>query len=1186
MLVRGVNLPEELLRAQANGELVVFAGAGVSAPAPSSLPLFGELAKKVGEGTGLDRDRDENLDHYFGRLKLRGVQVHKAVARILRQPGSQPHDLHTLLLRLFPAGPSIRLVTTNFDDHFSTILAEEFRSSVETFYAPALPLGDDFAGLVYLHGSARKDPERCVLTDEDFGRAYLANAWATRFLAAMFQRYSVLFVGYSHGDPVMNYLARGLSPGTRKPQYAFTTEHPKLAEAWKFLGVHQITYPISTGENSHVAITHCVRDWCAESSRGILEKAERIRSISQAKPPLEGEDADYLRFSLDKIETARSFFRHASNPEWISWLEKKGFFAKFFERNTRFDDFQREVGFWLIDKFFVNHSQDVFALVQRNNGRIPLEWAGNIWHRLIRRDHDEDIDSVFRSWATLLLIQPHDILSNDDWSMLLQECKFPADAVLALHLFAVITRPRLRLMEHISFLREDSSDIKVDFDLNLLRDTDHYLSDAWRKTIEPHIANYGPILTLPVLANLAAANNMMQLVGATDQDADPFRFQRQAIDHTDSPFSTILDQLVNAARDLVVHNAKLSSDALAQASDLFASKIPIVQRLAIHALGQATQPMSDEKLAWLLERDLVYRFKADVFRFLELNYPTGSEETRRQIVEVVVAGPAGKSFETISENTRLYERFNILAWLCRIAPECKHARAEMEALRRVKPEYRERERPELDFWHQEARWLGPTEGFDTQKITSQSVEHFLATKPESTESGTFDSKWDRYCASISAAASASPDWALLLLKALFSAQNLEADLWVSAVQGINNAKLNGKQWDEFLKFCESVNAAPHPFYNALANLLYHGTTREADALPDSMMETAQRIAERVWAESLQNTLVEDRRLEDWLTEAINRPGGKLAQFWLQRISSARRTAGDKWTALPDGIVENMRAIIKGSSGASAHARIIFASQLHYLFSIDPSFAEEELLPLFDWSRSPLITEQCWHGFLTWGTCLPGFTPRLLSSFNEMVRLAPSQSELIRRAIITHVTGLAFYRLDNPLSDSWLHGIILMLDEKDLVALSASFDRELNRLETHKVEAIWERWLKKYWDERGLGRPKPLVSGEARHMGGWVLSLGKHFPEGVKLVGSLQPQPRLEHIGFLNRIKSKGLTEAYPNETAELLLVYLGGPNIGVFADETLKHIWKGLVQAKAESNLLQKVREEIFRHGFDPSDWH
>src|ERR1700736_141477 len=395
MLVQGVKLPEELLRAQAAGDLVIFIGAGVSAPHPSSLPLFNELARQVGEGTGLQRRENESVDSYFGRLKLAGLQVHKAVARILLNRTSQPHELHTLLTKLFPDGAPIRLVTTNFDKHLSTTLEQQFGSPIDTFCAPALPLGDDFEGLVYLHGSAARNPEQCVLTDEDFGRAYLNRAWATRFLEAMFQRYSVLFVGYSHSDPVMIYLARGLSPSSRKPRYAFTQADAKSLDSWKVLDVQPLIYAVTNGENPHEPITRCVRDWCIELHRGLLDKAERIRAISEVQPPLEGEDADYLKFCLSSIETARVFFRHASSPEWIQWLEKNGFLTSFFDVNQRFGDFERELGLWLTDKFFVRHAQEVLAVTQRHGSRINAQWAWLLLHRLIRREREANIDAVF-----------------------------------------------------------------------------------------------------------------------------------------------------------------------------------------------------------------------------------------------------------------------------------------------------------------------------------------------------------------------------------------------------------------------------------------------------------------------------------------------------------------------------------------------------------------------------------------------------------------------------------------------------------------------------------------------------------------------------------------------------------------------------------------------------------------------
>jgi len=62
-----------------------------------------------------------------------------------------------------------------------------------------------------------------VLTDRDFGQLYLTEGWARRFLQTMFERYTVLFVGYSHDDVVTSYLMRGCRQ-RRKERYALTDE--------------------------------------------------------------------------------------------------------------------------------------------------------------------------------------------------------------------------------------------------------------------------------------------------------------------------------------------------------------------------------------------------------------------------------------------------------------------------------------------------------------------------------------------------------------------------------------------------------------------------------------------------------------------------------------------------------------------------------------------------------------------------------------------------------------------------------------------------------------------------------------------------------------------------------------------------------------------------------------------------
>jgi SIR2-like domain len=88
--------------------------------------------------------------------------------------------------------PTLVLTCTDYDRHLSTALQNKNAAFAE-YAGPALPMGDDFTGLVYLHGSIAQDARHLVCTDKDFGRAWIRDAWAARFLERMFDAHPVMF---------------------------------------------------------------------------------------------------------------------------------------------------------------------------------------------------------------------------------------------------------------------------------------------------------------------------------------------------------------------------------------------------------------------------------------------------------------------------------------------------------------------------------------------------------------------------------------------------------------------------------------------------------------------------------------------------------------------------------------------------------------------------------------------------------------------------------------------------------------------------------------------------------------------------------------------------------------------------------------------------------------------------------
>ena len=156
---------------------------------------------------------------FLGDLADLEIDVHRLVANAINKPGSQPNRLHEAIIDLARVHPNPRVVTTNYDLH----LERAGRSKgldPDVYRAPALPVGDDFTGIVHLHGALDQPPRRLVVTDEDFGHAYLREHGRPAVLDRMFAAFSVAFIGYSHGDIVMQYLARSLGREVRR--FVFT----------------------------------------------------------------------------------------------------------------------------------------------------------------------------------------------------------------------------------------------------------------------------------------------------------------------------------------------------------------------------------------------------------------------------------------------------------------------------------------------------------------------------------------------------------------------------------------------------------------------------------------------------------------------------------------------------------------------------------------------------------------------------------------------------------------------------------------------------------------------------------------------------------------------------------------------------------------------------------------------------
>ena len=310
----GPDVPEQLLQAHEDGQVVFFCGAGISYPA--GLPTFFGLVKQLYAAIGIDPDPVETAaikagqyDTAVGLLEARvrdGRQtVREALARILT-PNLDARNATATHQALLTLGKDrkdrTRLITTNFDRLFEEVIATS-PSQMERFRAPLLPVPKKrWDGLVYLHGLLTENPsesdlERLVVSSGDFGLAYLTERWAARFVSELLRNFVVCFVGYSINDPVLRYMMDALAAdrllGESPPEmFAFGSfSKGKAEEVEKEWRAKNVT-PILYREHWHHAYLHRTLWAWSETYRDGAQGKERIVVESAMARPLASTEED------------------------------------------------------------------------------------------------------------------------------------------------------------------------------------------------------------------------------------------------------------------------------------------------------------------------------------------------------------------------------------------------------------------------------------------------------------------------------------------------------------------------------------------------------------------------------------------------------------------------------------------------------------------------------------------------------------------------------------------------------------------------------------------------------------------------------------------------------------------------------------------------------------------------------
>jgi hypothetical protein len=1168
----GPNLPVEVLQKLEDEELVFFCGSGVSGPL--GLPGFGGLVDNVYKRLAEDKDEQEQeacdqfkYDIALGLLEDRiGTnQVRKAlIAELYVDPESRRLNTHKSMLELakFSDG-AYRLVTTNFDRAFR--IAGGDKLSVDS--APMLPIprNHKWASVVHLHGLIDdKDQygKNLVLSSADFGQAYLTERWASRFVAELFRRYSVVFVGYSIDDPVVRYMMDALAADRRQGDHQVHKAYilapsdkrgmDKARRTWAAKHVEPILYNKHT---EHVLLHRTLKAWANLHRDGITGKDKIVQqqgSILPVRPYDESIEQVLWALSEPTGHVAALFSRLDPLPpiEWLEVLEGEGHLATLVGASEDWvvpivdpgyrtscpaplSPTARSLAGWLakhLDK--VELLQWVIArgtclhpemrqFIRGSLASISMSSAlRKVWSSLSSETYSCDCENVDDYYQTLREI------SNGSW-----------DASLKQRLLYYLTpyvrfgEPwRLweempedeeqepssvgRIVEILVKLRSGDHSHTIVDDLSRLENSDRVLADLL-DGLTTHLVNVWDLL-----ASLDKADTQNDLSYVHQPSIEPHE-QNQGFEDW-----TKLIGLIAAGWAPAL--AQTPDEARACLYRWLAKPYPIFRRLAMFALANSDFYSPSDVVRYLQSNNSWWLWSVEtqreLFRLLDSVAARLSADDARVLHGLIENGPPREMFKTdldaegfrrIVEHSQWLLLSKLREFGCELPPE---AEALLNELTGQHPEWalQEGQKDEFPTW-MESGWGLPSDYSVDQLrgMTTDQIIDLLVNTQEGRE-GLLDT-WR-------VLARQEAKQAQDVLVALAARNIWLIDVWHSTLNGLANDETAAGSW---ARLGPLIVDAPTDFIAGTCRPLAWWLRDVTKKLKIDEELAYWRVWDRLIAVALE---IVPAQLTDPVGTAINAAAGILVESLFDRFWARKPKVGQ---GLDEVLEARMTALAADRSPSSAVCRVILCSRLSPLYAIDSEWTKTNLLPLLRWGTNEAIL--AWEGFLR----APRIDPNLLAEIKpSLLRALSSHDDLpVRGQQLCQLSAISFMEFRDQFTYTELRPILRGLDAGGRIEIARTIGRQIEQSADDNA-AYWRNrvapWIENVW-------PKELalvVDGTSKALALAVVAAGEAFEEAVDLVlkyiGPVAEPGIVIHKLKTTSLNARSLIQVYPE--AALILV--------------------------------------------------
>lgn len=1106
MFINGINFPNEILQAIENDELVVFAGAGVSANPPTSLPDFNKLTEQIASGTGKSLSEDEPCEVLLGHLKSEGIDVNQQAADLLSSQCLKHNKMHQAIIDLFGNTSKVRVVTTNYDHMFEQTMTELERR-IPVFNAPALPLGNDMEGIVHVHGNIN-NPKYMVVTDEDFGKAYLTEGYATRFLEKLFQTYTVLFIGYSYNDTILRYLTRAMARNTGTKKFIMAS---KDTHNWETLGIVPVYYP----EGDFILLRESIEKCGQMSKKGLLEWKHQFEEFSD-NPPKDFTIDTEIDYCLLNVSQARVLANCIHGEEWLITLDRKDCFRNLFSNTGELSEFDEIWKMWLINNF-VGTNDFLFKklLIQKD-----------------RKMHPDLVDAIRRKVATeadhisdqklleyIVFLEPHikspfdialfiEILSNRGLYKACQklfEKYFDVTFILEKQIFA--------LEESYTYkhrYKGDGSLIQASWDLC----KEAFLTECPERWL---------YLTQNTVCELY---DKYQLLKGTDGTKEPFNMVLMDLeDHGDSckenPIFWLCHIFCYSCKSL----EKMRGSFVKEFLILCMQESPtLLRKIGIKALKELETVTPNEKFDILIKNVPIYLYgaKEQIFLLVASIFNEITGDRKNHLIDLI----EGRD-EDSGGQIGAYEKYNWCVWIKKCCTNNDRIN-ELEKEIRSQNNFTPREHPELDIGPIEVGWMkeeSPISQTELLQLEISDVVQYLVEYNEDSFEGP-----SRHGLLKVFAQCCMDDWQWMVqvAQALVEKQIKNKDVWINLIQAIKESSMSADEIINSLSYLANHLDVVENVIDisiALNNLLHHKFLKDENS---GYEEKSLNIVGILWDSRVECTQ-EYTRLIDAVSNTVL---GNVLLSYIYILSYYHC----------DGLPDNYKTFFDKALNLKGYDReisiCVLAGYFNFFCLRDYKWCIEKFNSILQGDTKEAFSA-AWEGIIYFSNYLNKNVADIMAGiYLNAVKHLDWLSEEVKSGFIDLYLLLLIYVIEDPCKD-YIPMFYMAASESDQKEFATRIEYRLRDADSVFKCKWWNEWLGKHLQNRFQNKPTVLKETEYVVIMNWVLELTENFDEVVDLICGYRMPQKVDFM-FLHRLKESELVKRYPHKVIKLLTALLNG----------------------------------------------